>query len=286
VTSRTKGIELANARVAELSSGVVVRRDEARRRSSEWLVAQGVAVRELDKDTMKDLLEDPKITAKVRARCSSCERRPAGRAGEDGQRCSSAMCKDDRVRGTTMYHGAGTGRWTGKLVQPHNFTRGEIDDIEDYIPWMLERDYATLDLLRPPTVVVSSMLRSMITAPPGNMLVAADYSGIEARVLNWLAQQTGHPAALRRREGRLQVQRVAAVGIPLEEVLKFPHRQTGKFQELACGFGMGWKKAISGADTAQYGYLKLTEERAKEIVDNYRETHDKVTAYWAGRNAP
>src|SRR5574340_387308 len=27
---------------------------------------------------------------------------------------------DDRMRGLLLYHGAGTGRWTGRLIQPQN----------------------------------------------------------------------------------------------------------------------------------------------------------------------
>lgn len=277
------GIDHANARVLEITDGSVLGVTKLPS-IKQWLVSQGVEFEKLDKDTVKDMLDDPNITEKVREMLEL--RASAGRTSlSKMDSMLETMCVDDRVRGTLMYHGAGTGRETGKLVQPHNFTRGEVDDIEEYIPFVLERDYDTLELFRPPTVIISSMLRSMITAEPGKMLVAADYSGIEARVLNWLAQQLDVLTLFAEGKDVYKYNAARLWKIPMAEVLKFPHRQTGKFQELACGFGMGWKQAIKGADTAQYGYLKLTEERAKEIVDNYRETHDKVKAYWkdAGR---
>lgn len=36
---------------------------------------------------------------------------------------------DGRVRGGLLYHGASTGRWSGAGVQPHNFPRGSVKDI-------------------------------------------------------------------------------------------------------------------------------------------------------------
>jgi DNA polymerase len=33
---------------------------------------------------------------------------------------------DDRVRGTLLYHGATTGRWTARLIQPHNLPKPKI----------------------------------------------------------------------------------------------------------------------------------------------------------------
>lgn len=39
-------------------------------------------------------------------------------------------CADGRVRGGLLYHGASTGRWSGAGVQPHNFPKGSVKDIE------------------------------------------------------------------------------------------------------------------------------------------------------------
>ena len=37
---------------------------------------------------------------------------------------------DGRARGLLQYHGAGPGRWAGRLFQPHNFPRGALDDLD------------------------------------------------------------------------------------------------------------------------------------------------------------
>lgn len=47
----------------------------------------------------------------------------------------AAACADGRVRGTMQYHGASTGRWAGRRIQPQNFPRPTLEqrDIEGVI---------------------------------------------------------------------------------------------------------------------------------------------------------
>src|ERR1044072_5817844 len=40
----------------------------------------------------------------------------------------NVACEDGWIRGCLMWYGAGTGRWSGKLVQPHNFKRPTVKD--------------------------------------------------------------------------------------------------------------------------------------------------------------
>jgi len=66
-------------------------------------------------------------------------------------------------------------------------------------------------------------------------------------------------------------------GAAYEDVTK-AMRQTGKFQELGCGYGMGAKKAMS-AGKAAYGIV-LNEDEAVQVVESYRATHWKVVDFW------
>ncbi len=61
--------------------------------------------------------------------------------------------------------------------------------------------------------------------------------------------------------------------------MKHPQRQAGKFQELGCGYQMGWKTAQKQAATPMYG-LNLSEQEARDIVASYRSTHTKVVELW------
>lgn len=241
-----------------------------------WLREQGVATGGVSKAAIRELLGQ-ELEAKVRDALEI--RADAGRTSiAKLQSLLDASTTDDRLKGMLLYHGAGTGRWSGRGPQPHNFPRGEVEDIESYIPATLAMQYEMIDLVQHPIVVVSSMLRSMLTAGEGNELIAADYSAIEARVLNWVAGQEDVLKLFRDGVDVYKYNAMRLYKIPLEEVKKFPHRQTGKFQELGCGFQMGAGKAVSAAKSV-YG-LELTDDEAKNIVDNYRETHDKVKQYW------
>lgn len=266
------GVQRANDEIYKITQGAVEGVTSAGTMRL-WLGVDSIA-----KDEVKALLESELPDDKRRVLEIRAEAGRSSVAKLDSM--LDVACTDDRVRGLLLYHGAGTGRWTGKLLQPQNFPRGEVDDVESFIPLVMAGDYDAIDIFHHPIVVVSSMLRSMITAAPGYELISADFSAIEARVLNWLAGQDDIVALFRRGEDVYKYNAARLFQIPLSEVKKFPHRQTGKFQELGCGFGMGAKKAVSAANTAQYGYLVMTEERAKEIVDGYRSTHRKVVSYW------
>lgn len=203
--------------------------------------------------------------------------------------------EDDRARGMLHYHAAGTGRWGGKGPQPQNFPRGgEIKglDLEAAIQLVRAGDYEAIEKLGPPVIVIMELLRSMMFAPEGRELIAADFSAIEARVLNWLAGQDDMVALFRKYDAAApkdkpnfdpyRVNAARIYDIPLAEVQKFPHRHTGKFQELGCGFGMGAAAAVEqGKDVYQ---IELTLEKAEEIVNDYRASHDKVVQFWADAN--
>ncbi len=283
-----QGVDEANAKLDEITDGSVAAVTQVAK-IKEWLLREhAIKAEKLDKTAVRDLLDED-IPEQARAVIEL--RAGFGRSSIAKLKTMQAtVCDDGRCRGMQMYHGAGTGRWTGKLIQPHNFTRGEIDNVERYIPLVLEANHDKIALMEPPVTVIMSLLRAMLTARAGFELMVSDFAAIEARVLNWLAGQQDmidlffkYDAASPQDKPNFDPYRVNAArlwNMPLDEVQKFPHRMTGKFQELGCGFGMGHKKAVESAYTAQYGFLELTLERSKEIVDSYRHTHQKVVEYW------
>lgn len=252
-----------------------------------WLADQGVGAPSLAKKAMRELMD---AELPMVARQALEIRQEVGKASVAKLKAIIAAAgADDRLRGLKLYHGAGTGRWSGKLVQPDNFPRPEIgggkhEYIEWLIPLVLAGDFDGLSLYEPPVIVVSSMLRSMLVAAPGHDLLAADAAAIEARIVNWLAGQEDVLAMFARGEDVYSYNAARMPGQPpYEKGKKHPKRQAGKFQELGCGFGMGWKKAITtGKDV--YG-LDLSEAEAQEIVNGYRSTHEKVKQLWDDSNS-
>lgn len=270
------GIARANARLAHITGGDVTAITNHNRVKA-WLVGQGVETESVAKAAIAEMLERPDLPPEAREVLEL--RSDAGRSSiAKLDAMLAAMCDDAMLRGLLLYHAASTGRWAGRLVQPQNFPRGEVDNIELYIDAVMRRAYDELDLFAHPIVIIMSMLRSMLTAREGNELVAGDFSAIEARVLNWLAGQDDIVALFARGEDVYKHNATKLYNIPLAEVKKFPHRQTGKFQELACGFGMGAAKAVSAAKAVYQ--LTITPAQAKEIVDGYRATHPRVVSFW------
>jgi len=102
-----------------------------------------------------------------------------------------ASPEDGRVRDLLLYHGASTGRWSGRGIQVQNLPKSTLDrdpeelvaDIKTKNVPYLEQKYGN------PLEVVSSSIRSMLTAAPNNDLILADFAAIEARTVFWLAGQ-------------------------------------------------------------------------------------------------
>lgn len=122
------------------------------------------------------------------------------------------------------------------------------------------------------------LVRGCIAAPPGKRLVVSDFSGIEARVLAWLADDEGALDTFRR--GLDPYKRIASEAIffvPYDQVTK-EQRGVGKVAELALGYGMGWRKfeeAAGGADK-----LAAAGVSAWQVVQQWREARQPVVELW------
>lgn len=242
-----------------------------------WLRGEGLEVDSVAKRPLADLLATD-LQPHVRAALEARQEAGKSSVAKLESMLEVADPEDDRMRGLLLYHGANTGRWSGRLVQPQNFPRGEIDDIERYIEYVRTQSFDLLNCLQSPMTVISSMLRSMIVASPGHRLMSGDFTAIEARVLNWLAGQTDITSQFAAGVDIYKANARRIYKLAPDEVVTKAQRQTGKFQELGCGFGMGKVKAVSAAKSV-YG-VELTEKEAEDIVAEYRARHPKVVNYW------
>jgi DNA polymerase len=192
-----------------------------------------------------------------------------------------AVCDDGRIRGLFQYHGAGTGRWAGRKIQPQNFPRNTLnqDDIE-YILNGLSRGTlgpnAIALLCGSPMDVISQCLRGFLCASPGHDLLAADFSAIEARVIAWLAGEE-KVLDIFRTHGKIYEHAASGIyGIPMELIDKI-QRQIGKVAVLALGYGGG----VGAFQQMARGYgVKVTDEEADNIKKAWRKTHPKIVQYW------
>lgn len=309
-------MEKAGERLGEITGAEVTSVTDVNGITS-WLKRNGLpGLPNLRKDTVRDLLEDdsiqgaPREVLRLRAETGKTSTAKL-------EAFQNAAGPDGRVRGTVLYHGASTGRWAGRLVQPQNFPRPEYKDVERFIGPVLEGTVEETG--EPPAVVVASLLRSMIVADEGRILRSGDYSQIEARVLAWVAGQEDL-VQLFEEGGKVYEDMASFIfGIPVEEIGKDSfERQIGKNSVLGAGFQMGadrfadqvWEQTGIVLDRGQrrwkctgcWGFVpeergpkytcpgcgadsgwrevQVTEDLAQKAIDGYREKNDRIKAFW------
>jgi DNA polymerase len=240
-----------------------------------WLRGYELNVNSVDKQTVTRMLAmdglHPIIKQVLRLR-------------QDGAKSSTAKYDamvnaanaDDRMRGLLMYHGAATGRWSGRLVQPQNFPRPQKK--QDELDEIIAKLKADQDVSEhgAGTVLASDLLRSMLIADDGHRLMFADYSAIEARVLAWVAGQSDLVETFRKGGDVYKEMASAIYNVDVESVTD-GQRQVGKMAILGCGYGMGGKRFAEQCATMG---IKVDEDEAKRIVSVYREKNNRIAQYW------
>ena len=194
----------------------------------------------------------------------------------------AAVCTDGRVRGLLQFYGANrTGRWAGRLVQVQNLPRTYTE------PLSLARDLVINnqpDALRlicgsiPDTL--SQLIRTSFIASPGNLLVDADFSAIEARVISWLAGEQWRLEVFRTHGKIYEASASQMFGVPIDKIKKgnpeYALRQKGKVAELALGY-QGSTGALIKMGAFDMG---LTEEELPDIVSGGRGANRRIRDLW------
>lgn len=240
-----------------------------------WLRGYGLNVNSVDKQTVTRMLNIDELHPIIKQ---------VLKLRQDGAKSSTAKYDamlnaadaDDRMRGLLMYHGAATGRWSGRLVQPQNFPRPlkKNDELETIIAKLkADEDVSEHGA---GTVIASDLLRSMLIAEDGHRLMFADYSAIEARVLAWVAGQNDLVETFRK-GGDVYKEMASAIYNKSVDAISDNERQVGKMAILGCGYGMGGKRFAEQCATMG---IKVDEDEAKRIVSVYREKNNRIAQYW------
>ena len=240
-----------------------------------WLNSHGIATKSVDKQTVARLLTSDKLHPVIRE-VLTLRQNGAKSSTAKYDAMLHAVNGDGRMRGLLVYHGAATGRWSGKLVQPQNFPRPQKkqDELDEIIA-KLKAD-GDVSEHGAGTVLASDLLRSMLVAEDGHRLMFADYSAIEARVLAWVAGQNDLVETFRKGGDVYKEMASAIYNVDVENVTD-GQRQVGKMAILGCGYGMGGKRFAEQCATMG---IKVDEDEAKRIVAVYREKNNRIAQYW------
>ena len=123
-------------------------------------------------------------------------------------------------------------------------------------------------------------LRRSILAPKGHVIVVADSSQIEARVLAWLAQQMDIVNAFATKQDVYKLMASVIYNVPVEDVTK-DQRFIGKICVLGLGYGMGPQKLQQTLKQGTMGPpVDISEDECRRIVGIYRQKNWKIKAFW------
>jgi len=203
----------------------------------------------------------------------------------------ATVSKDGRIRDILVYHGASTGRWTGKLVQLQNMPRPTTIDFDNQTPIkILKASPEGFAAIYGGTTlpVLSSCIRGMFIPSEGYEMFITDFAAIEARVVMWLADEE---AGLKMFRDQDTDPKLPDIYVHMaREIYKKPgitkkdkrERQLGKQAVLGCGFGMG--PAKFQATCATYN-IEVDLNLATRAVGAYRNTFKKVPKFWYAMEA-
>lgn len=249
---------------------------------SAWLEEEtGTEVSDLRKSTVAEMLKGDQNSPQVQ-RMLEIRQELSKTSTKKYDAIETAVCDDGRVRGLLQFYGANrTGRWAGRLVQVQNLPRTYTEPLE------LARDlvkHRKLDALKviygsvPDTL--SQLIRTVFMASPGHVLIDADFSAIEARVISWLAKEDWRLEVFRTHGKIYEASASQMFGVPLEKIKKgnpeYSLRQKGKVAELALGYqgGTGALIAMGARD------MGLSEDELPEIVNRWRDANRNIRDLW------
>lgn len=196
----------------------------------------------------------------------------------------TCIADDGRVRGLLQFYGANrTGRWAGRLVQVQNLPRTYTHPLPPARQLVKDRNIDGLRLMYGSiNDTLSQLIRTAFVATPGNVLIDADFSAIEARVISWLAGQEWRLEVFRTHGKIYEASASQMFHVPIEKIKKgnpeYALRQRGKVAELALGY-QGGVSAMRRMDTG-HNLDDLSDDEVKGIVDRWRETNSMIRGLW------
>ena len=240
-----------------------------------------VYLENLTKETVSQVLAMENIPATVR-RALEIRQELGKTSTKKYDAIAECVCPDGRVRGLLQFYGASrTGRWAGRLLQVQNLPRTYTNPIDLARSLVRHRQKDALRAVYGSvTDTLSQLIRTALIASPDNVLIDADFSAIEARVISWLAGEEWRLDVFRTHGKIYEASASQMFNVPLEKIKKgnpeYALRAKGKVAELALGY-QGGPNALIAMGALEMG---LAEDELPEIVSRWRTANHKIQQLW------
>ncbi len=255
-----------------------------------WLLEQtGDDVDSLDKSTVNDIIAGTEdLTVK---RMMQIRQQMSKSSVKKYHKMQLAMCSDHRVRGMFQYYGANrTGRWAGRLAQPHNYPRNYMQHLSLARKIVKQTNLELLELVFGNVpYTISQLLRTAFVPAPGHRFIIADFSAIEARVIAWLAGEKWRLDVFATHGKIYEASAAAMFKMNIDDVKKgSTQRDAAKVAELALGY-QGAVGAMSqmilaektrAAENGKPWTYNPTEDEMRSVVTKWRAVNKRIVNYW------
>jgi DNA polymerase len=251
-----------------------------------WLADNGCpqAADGMAKQDLIDLLADDTIPAPAKRVLSL--RQEAGKASAAKfNKMVEQAGEDGRLHFLYQWHGAASGRWAGRSVQPHNLVRDmpKPDVVEEVFRLVREEKYELIDMLYgSPLSMITRSIRSIFIPDTGKVVVGGDWSNVEGRGQAWFAGEWWKVKAFiaadtKTGPGLYELAYSRMFNIPVEVIVakgkKANERQIGKVAELAFGYQGG----VGSFHTMGKNYnVHVSDADADKFKEAWRDAHPRI----------
>lgn len=248
---------------------------------SSWVTQHGVDMPNMQKATVADTLKRDDLPEEVRE-ALELKKEVSKTSIKKYNKILDYLCNDNRIRGLLQFYGASTtGRYAGRGVQLQNLPRTYLKDIDTARALVKQHNSTGMEMLYDSVSdTLSQLIRTAFIPSPGNVLLDADFSAIEARVIGWLA---GEEWVLEEFRGAGKIYEATAsqmFGVPKEQIKKgtelYKLRQQGKVAQLACSYGGG-----VAALTAMDFNHEIPDDMKPGLVKQWRAANPHIVAFWS-----
>lgn len=245
-----------------------------------WVTQHGVDMPNMQKATVADTLKRDDLPEEVRE-ALELKKEVSKTSIRKYNKMLDYECHDGRARGIIQFYGASsTGRYAGRGLQIQNLKRCYLSDLDTPRELAKQQNYEALNMLYDSVSdTLSQLIRTALVASSGRILLDADFSAIEARVLAVLAGEQWIIDEFKG-EGKLYEATAAQMfGVPKEQIKKgtelYKLRQQGKVASLACQY-QGSVNALTSMDFNH----EIPDEQKPGLVSQWRSANPHIVQFW------